>query len=198
MTFQEIYNAVVELTRRPDLEGRTKQAIRSATLKAHHSDFYYRDLVEHSVEFEEPAYIQNFLPTEISTRFRKAKYIRQWHGDVTGGPGFFLEHIQIENSIDEYDYIKTNVYYLAGQFIQIRTTVPLHRCLFGFYEHPNITETEYKSWIATDVPYAIIYGACRTIMKGIGFAEEAREFDQLTAEEFTNLRMSYVDDTPLT
>lgn len=198
MDFQELVEEVYLITKRRDLVARTESAIKAATLKAHHADFFYPDIVEVSIEFQDEAFIQNFNPTEILPRFRKAKYIRQWHGGVQGEAGKFLDHIQIENAFDSYNYIKTDVFYLAGQLIQIRTTTPLKRCLFGCYVHPVMGPEECKSWIAQAMPFTIIYEAARTIFKSIGMQSEAAEMAQLVAEQISMLRMSYVDDTPFT
>lgn len=199
MNFNELVAEVITLTRRPDLTDRISPAVRAATLKAHHSDFYYKDLYEQSVEFGQEYYIQNFLPTDIFPNFRQAKYIRFWHGDVDGFPGAFLEPIQIENSIDGYDCTKADVFYMAGQLLQIRTSAPIKRCLFGAYVHPIITPVNaYCSWIANEYPWAIIYEAARTVFKGIGKDQEASEMSRLVGEEYQILRMSVVDAVPLT
>lgn len=199
MNFNELVAEVVTLTRRPDLEERISPAVRAATLKAHHSDFYYKDLYEQSVEFGQEYFIQNFLPTDIFPNFRQAKYIRFWHGDVDGYPGAFLDPIQIENSIDGYGCIKADVFYMAGQLLQIRTSAPIKRCLFGAYVHPVITPVNaYCSWIANEYPWAIIYEAARTIFKAIGKDSEAGEMSRLVGEEYQILRMSVVDSVPLT
>lgn len=202
MTFQEIVTEVKLLTRRPDLDDRTESAVRAATLKAHHTDFYYKDLYEQSIQFVTPAYVQNFLPTDIFPQFRKAKYLRIWNGGdtfETGTPGEFLKFIQIENSLDGYNFIKTNVFYQAGQLLQCRGTCMLDKLLFGAYLHPVITpENAYCSWIAKEMPWAIIYEAARVIFKSIGRDQESAEMDRLTAEQYTLLRMSYVDDAPIT
>ena len=200
MTFEEVVAEVMLLTRRPDLDTRTESAVRAATLKAHHTDFYYKDLMEQSVEFTNPAYIQNFLPTDIFANFRKAKYIRRWLGDATDGmPGIFFKFIQIENSIDQYNCIKGEVFYQAGQLLQMRGTCQIDKILFGAYVHPIITPAAaYCSWIAKEMPWAIIYEAARVIFKSIGRDQEAAEMDRLTAEQYTLLKMSYVDDAPVT
>lgn len=199
MTFNELVAEVMELTRRPDLQTRTEQAVRAATLKAHHSDFFYKDLYEQSVEFGQEYYIQNFLPTDIFTNFRKAKYVRFWIGGVDGTAGAFLEPIQIENALDDYGCNKTNVFYMAGQLLQIRTSAPIKRCLFGAYLHPQIIPANsYCSWIANEYPYAIIYEAARVIFKGIGLDQQTSEMTSLVAEEYRNLKISNVDDVPFT
>lgn len=200
MNFTELCDEVKLLTRRPDLTERVESAVKAATLKAHHSDFYYKDIYEQSVEFASELYIQNFQPTDIFPRFRKAKYIRIWQGDETDGYAkSFLQPIQIENALDAYGCIKTDVFYQAGQLLQIRGTCPILRVLFGAYLHPLISPIEaYCSWIADEMPFTIIYEAARVIFKSIGNDREAAEMNTLAAEQYSLLRMSYVDDTPTT
>lgn len=200
MNFSELRDEVALLVRRPDLTDRINSAIKAATLKVHHSDFYYKDLHEQSVEFTTPAYIQNFLPTDVFAQFRKAKYIRVWEGDAaTGTFGRFFQFIQVENSRDAYGCEKTDVFYQAGQLLQMRGRCQIDKILFGAYVHPVITpENEYCSWIAKEMPWTIIYEAARTIFRSIGRDQEAGEMTQLFGEQLNLLKMSYIDDAPMT
>lgn len=199
MTFDEMVQEVIDITKRPDLITKIQANVRAATLKAHNSDFYYKDLYEVPVQFTNLFHLQSFLPTEIAPRFRKVKYIRLWVGDNTGDIGQFLEPIQIENSIDGYGYIKTNVFYMAGQLLQIRGTCALDKVLFGCYQYPVVTPvTAFTSWIADEMPYAIIYEAARVTFKSFSFTEQANEYSSLVQEQFMELKLSYVDDVPLT
>ncbi|MCY1395255.1 hypothetical protein D9M71_101960 [compost metagenome] len=199
MNFTEIFNEVIIITKRPDLVERTKQAIRSATIKAHHSDFYYKDIVEVPVQFTNLFFLQSFTPTEVVPQFRMAKYIRLWVGDQSGDVGKFLTPIQIENSLDLYNQKKVDVFYMAGQLLQIRGACTLDKVLFGCYVNPVITpEASYSSWIAVEQPYAIVYEAARQVFKSISFTEQANEYSNLVAEEFAELKLTYVDTVPLT
>lgn len=199
MTFEELVQEVISITKRPDLEARIRSNVRMATLKAHQSDFYYRDLIEVAVQFNDIFYLQSFVPTEIVPTFRKAKYIRLWEGGIDGSPGKFLTPIQIENSLDGYGIIKTDVFYMAGQNLQIRGTCALDKCLFGCYVHPTVLpESSYASWIAVEMPAVIIYEAARVTFKSISNTEMANEYSALVQEQFAELRISYVDDVPLT
>lgn len=199
MTYDEIVSEVIRITKRPDLLASIQANVRAATLKAHHSDFYYKDLYEVPVQFVNIFHLQSFLPTEVAPRFRKVKYIRLWNGGVQGDVGTFLTPIQVENSIDGYGYIKTDVYYMAGQLLQIRGKCELDKVLFGCYQHPIITpDTAYNSWIAVDMPYAIIYEAARVTFKSYSFTEQANEMSALVNEQFAELKLSYVDDVPMT
>lgn len=199
MNFQEIYDEVIVITKRPDLVDRTKQAIRSATIKAHHSDFYFKDLYEVPIQFTNLFFLQSFAPTEVVSTFRMAKYIRLWNGDTNGAPGKFFTPIQIENSLDLYQNIKTDVFYMAGQLLQIRGACTLDKVLFGCYVNPVITpETAYSSWIAVEQPYAIVYEAARQVFKSFSFTDQANEYSKLVAEEYAELKLTYVDSVPLT
>ncbi|WP_411706266.1 hypothetical protein [Edaphovirga cremea] len=205
MTFDEMVAEVISITKRPDLVDRIRSNIRAATLKAHNSDFYYRDIYEVPVQFTAPFYIQSFIPTEIVPKYRAAKYVRLWNTTDTnvnstdGGLGKFLTNIQLENSEDQYGYIKNDVFYLAGQAVQIRSSCPLNKILFGCYIFPTILpEASYSSWIATDMPYVIIYEAARVTFKSISYTEQANEYSQLVGELYSELKMSYVDCVPLT
>jgi hypothetical protein len=199
MTFDEMVTEVISITKRPDLQTKIEGNVRAATLKAHHSDFYYRDLFEVPVQFTDLFPLQSFLPTEVAPLFRKVKYIRLWVGDTSGDVGQFLTPVQIENSVDGYGYIKTNVYYMAGQLLQLRGACALDKVLFGCYQHPVIApSTAYSSWIAVDMPYAIIYEAARVTFKSISFTEQANEYGALVNEQYAELKLSYVDDVPMT
>lgn len=200
MTLEELVAEVINITKRPDLQARTESAVKAATLKMHHSDFYYKDLIETAIEFQDEFYIQNFVPSEVIPLYRKAKYIRVWSGDApTGGPGIFLENIQIENSVDQYSSIKTDVFYMAGQNLQIRTSCPVKRILFGAYVHPTITpEESYNSWIAREYPYAIVYEAARAIFYSIALSQQSQTYAQMTAEILREISMSSVDALPFT
>lgn len=199
MNFQEIYDEVILITKRPDLVNQTKQKIRSATIKAHHSDFYYKDIVEVPVQFTNLFFLQSFIPTEVVPAFRMVKYIRLWQGDINGDVGKFLTPIQIENSLDLYNNKKVDVFYMAGQLLQIRGACTLDKVLFGCYVNPIITpEISYSSWIANEQPYAIIYEAARQIFKSISYSEQATEMSGLVQEEYGELKLSYVDSVPLT
>jgi hypothetical protein len=199
MNFAQIQAEVLAIIKRPDLVSRVDAAIKAATLKMHHSDFFYKDLVEVPIQFTDVQFIQNFVPSEILSNYRKVKYIRIWQGGANGIPGPFLEHIQIENSTDGYNYIKENVFYMAGTKLQIRTAYGLQHVLFGSYVHPIVSPTEsYSSWIAEEYPYAIVYEAVRTIFRSIGFSEQANEFAQLAGEVLSEIKLSSIDDMPVT
>lgn len=199
MTFDELCDEVQIIVKRPDLAQRIQSAVRAATEKLHSLDFFYKDLIEVPVEFDEALAIQNFVPKEVVPRFRKAKYIRFWNGGVDGSAGTFLKSIQIENAIDGYGYEKVNVFYMAGTMLQMRTDPAVLRILFGAYIYPTVTPaSSYSSWIAEEYPWGIVYEASRAIFRSISLQEQAGEYEKLTAEVVSEMRMSCIDDIPVT
>lgn len=197
MNFTELVAEVIQITKRPDLATATESAVKAATLKAHQSDYFFNDLIEVAVEFDEPRFIQTFDPKQVVPRFRQAKYIRIWEGDVNGYAKEFLEHIQIEAALDNYGHIRTNVFYMAGAFLQIRGTQPVEKVLFGAYQHPLVTPSEnLNSWIADEYPWAIVYEAARTIFLQVGYQEQSRAMQALVGEQYSVLGLSNVDSVP--
>lgn len=198
MTFEEMKDEVISITRRPDLEAKVEAAIKAATLKAHQSDYFFNDLVEVAVEFDAARFIQNFRPKDILPRYRHAKYIRFWEGgaESSARATVFLDHIQIEEAIDTYGYDKLNVFYFAGELLQIRTRCPVEHVLFGAYQHPIIVEETYNSWIAEEYPYAIVYEAARSIFLATAFQEQSAQMRALVQEEYGILKLSNVDTPP--
>lgn len=197
MTFQELVDEVTSITKRPDKVAAIESSVKAATLKAHQSDYYFNDLIEVAVEFDAARYIQTFDPKDVVPRYRQSKYMRIWEGDINGYAKNFLEHIQIEAALDNYGYIKTDVFYMAGAFLQIRGTSPVSKVLFGAYQHPLIVPAaSYSSWIANEYPWAIIYEAARVLFLQIGFQEQSASMRSLVQEEFVILGISNVDAVP--
>lgn len=189
MNFSELCSEVYTLTGRPDRVAETESAVKSATLKAHQSDFFYKDLYETGVVFDTSAYTQSLDYRSLLPRFRAMKYLRKWDnvGQVAGKS---LTLIPPELIMDRYQVEKDDVYYLAGAFVQIKSSTQEQYYLLGCYLNPDITKATYSSWIALDHPYVIIYDAAATVFKAVGKDEEAAAFKQLIAEQYQELRIS--------
>lgn len=198
MTFAEMVAEVISITRRPDLQTKIEAAVKASTLKAHQSDYFFNDLTEVAVEFDAARFIQNFRPKDILPRYRQVKYMRIWDGgaDPEAKATFFLENIHIEDAIDGYGYDKLNVFYMAGDLLQIRARCKVEHILMGAYRHPQVTEVGFDSWIADEYPYAIIYDAARAIFFATNFQEQASQMRALVSEEYGILKLSNVDTVP--
>ena len=77
MTLNELIAEVYTITNRPDLVAQTLTAVRSATLKMHQRDYFYKDIFETAINFSTAAYLQQLEYRTLIHRWRALKYIRK-------------------------------------------------------------------------------------------------------------------------
>lgn len=188
-TFAELVADVKTLTNRPDLDAQIKVAVKAATLKAHGSDYFPKDLYEVGIEWTEPAYIQSLEYRTIIPRWRAFKYLRKYASSL---PGDFFSLLTPEETLDGYGINRDNVCYIAGEMLEIRSSTQDDNMLIGCYVHPIVDETTYSSWIALDQPFAIVYEAVRSIFRLTGFDEQAAQAKQEVAEQYMLLKQNVV------
>ena len=193
MTLAELILEVYELTGRPDLIAATKSAVKAATLKAHQSDYYSKDIYETGVEFDDAAYIQSLDYVSLISNFRTLKYIRRVE-DASDTEGVFFDIITPEEILDTYGCSRTDIAYVAGRNLEMRSSAIFSKALMGAYVLPVVTDACFSSWVASMHPFAIIYEACRVIFKTIGFDEQSATYNQLVAEEYILLKLSGLTD----
>lgn len=190
-TFSDLLTDIYSITNRPDLVADTKLALRSATLKAHHSDFYPKDLYETGVTFLTPAILAEFEYRTLIPRWRALKYLR--HFDlVSDTPGEFFTVLDPTDVLDRYQIQKQNVCYLAGELLKIRSPDALSYALLGCYIHPDTAEATYNSWIALEYPNLLVFETAGSIFKMIGFDEQATFYRNESAILLNELRSSNI------
>jgi len=195
MTFDELVAEVYILTNRPDLTAETSSAVRAATLKAHSSDFFSRDLYEVELAFEESTYIQSMDIYSLFGNYRAAKYVKRY--DAADGPenGTFIEIVTPDELLDSYQRNRSDIAYIAGRMLQIRACVNFQSAILGAYMYPIVTPVgDYSSWVAQLQPWAIINEAARVIFKMIGYDEQSAQYNTLVAEEYQLLKMTGISD----
>jgi len=199
MNFSQLVDEVYIITGRLDRAAETESAVRAATLKAHNSDFFSRDIYETSVDFTENNYRQSIDLYTLINNFRAMKYLRPYNAaDVADGSditGPFIDVITPEEVLDSYGRNRSNIAYVAGRMLEVRAACAFDTAMMGCYVYPIITPSnEYSSWIANLQPWAIINEAARVIFKMIGKAEESNSYAQLVAEEYALLKITGLSD----
>ena len=187
-TLTELCSDVYTITNRPDLVAETQLAVRAATLKLHQSDFYFRDIFETGIKFDDPDYIQQFNVKSVVPLFRSLKYIRRYDTSGSGAPAEYYSILGPTELLDSYNRDKVNVAYCAGDTVNIKSKVPVQNALLGVYVNPNITVSGFSSWIAVDHPFAIVFEACRILFKQIGYDEMAQSSERLAGEQLMLLK----------
>ena len=194
MTFDELVAEVIILTNRPELLARTESAVRAATLKMHHTDYYSKDLFETGVAFEDLNFRQHFGYQDLINNFRSFKHLRK-ASDACDEEGDFFDIITPDEILDEYGKNRSDIAYVAGRTLEIRSSTEFRFAHLACYVHPILLKNDYCSWIAQQYPFAIVYEATRTIFKGIGYDEQAATYTGLTGEEIGLLKLSCIQDT---
>lgn len=192
MTLAELIAEVYTITGRPDLVAETSSAVRKATLKMHTVDFFYRDLQETILAFSTAAYKQQLDLSANLTTYRAIKYVREWN-QVATGKELFLEKVEPDAIIDEYRRECADIWYVAGHMLNIKCSKLLSYCTVGYYQRPDISTNLYNSWIAVEMPFAIIEEAAVNIFQMIGHGEMRQTYEQMSAANIIALRANYLD-----
>lgn len=171
-TLNDVLSEVYLKTKRPDLVEASISAVKAATLKAHTSDFFARDLREESIRFVSSATQQEFDYKVLFPRWRKIKYAYTFDS-ITSARGKAIVPITPEEMFDEFQRVRVNVLYEAGQSLEFLFDSPQQFVTLGFYEYPDVSATNYSSWIADEYIMAIVDEAVATVFRDIGFSEQA-------------------------
>ena len=190
MNFTELVTEVYTVTKRPDLSAETALAVKSATLKLHQSDFYFKDLFETGISFTESSFIQSLDIKTVIPRFRALKYLRRYDNSGSGAPAEFFKVLSPLETVDEYGYNREGIAYMAGSSLNIRSAVEFQYAILGVYLNPSIVESNFVSWIADDHPYAIVFEALRLLFKQIGYDEQAAAYERLAGEQLAEVKMA--------
>lgn len=193
MTFDELLEEVFLITNRRDLVAETKSAVKAATLKAHKTDFYSKDLFETGVEFTSADFRQSLDYISLLSNFRSFKYFRRVE-DENDDVGKFIAIITPEEVLNSYGCNRTDIAYVAGRVLEIRSSVEFSKALLGAYVSPIVREGAYLSWVAEQFPFAIIHESARRVFRSIGNLDEANAQAQFVSEEYSELRASAITD----
>jgi len=194
MNFDELLEEVFLITNRRDLVAETESAVKQATLKAHKTDYYSKDIFESGVDLKSLDFRHSLDYISLFSNFRTLKYFKRVE-DENDDVGKLFDIITPEEVIDEYERNRTDILYVAGRVLEIRSSVEFQFALLGAYVYPVVREGAYNSWVAEQYPFAIIHEAARRILLSIGDRDESNGQRDLLAEEYAELKLSAVTDT---
>lgn len=188
-TFAELEALVVAQTKRPDLTAVTQAAIRTATLRAHHVDFFPRDLAEGALTYA-PSSTANFYQftnlSSLLTRPRSVKFV-QGIDNVTSVPVETFEYREIDDLYDSDGNRRPSVYTLVGDTLRIYPVLATGSATAFYYKNPNINGLEYSSWIADTYPDDLAMWSAAIVFARTGFAEMAADFQRTHVMPFREM-----------
>ena len=188
-TFAEMESLVTAQTRRPDVSAITKAAIKSATLRAHHVDFFPRDLATYnltytplstSVLYDFPN-IQNTL-----TRLRSLKFVQSIDA-VNSTPTEILSYRDADDIYDSDGNRRLSIYTLIGATLRIYPQSATGVATAYYFQNPDTAELTYSSWIADTYPEELAMWAAGIVFARTGFLEAAKEFQDTHVKAFREM-----------
>lgn len=169
-------DGVYTITNRSDLVAESKLAIRQATLAAHRSDYFPRDLIELLVAPGSASIFQLDIPTYF-LNWRAFKYLRPYDSVGAALSGILIgaaEFLAPDAILDEYLVEKVNVAYVAGNNLNVRLQEAYDSLIVGYYANPILSpEASYESWIAREQPAVVVLDAAARVLTAIGYEEAA-------------------------
>ncbi len=191
-TFAELESLVVEQTRRPEIPAVTKAAIRTATLRAHHVDFFPRDLASGPLTYTVSGTAQFYdFPSVSNTllRLRSLKLL-QGNDSATGVPVEQLEFREADDLFDQDGNRRPHIYTLIGDTLRVYFAQPTGVATAFYYQNPQVSEAQYSSWIADLYPDELAAWCAGIVFARTGFTEMAQQFQELHVRPFRELLIS--------
>lgn len=190
-TFADLRTLVNGQTKRPELTAVTDLAIKTATLRAHHTDFYQRDQTSVLLTYTIPTGNQVLvdIPNIFTTaaRLRTPNFI-QGEDATTLLPNENLGYVSDYKHLwNEYGELQPSRFALLGTGLKIRFAKPTGRCRLYFFQNPNTAEVGYSSWIADDFQEEIAYWAAGIVWARTGNLEQAQVAQRMHVEPFKEL-----------
>lgn len=190
-TFAEMEALVIGQTRRPEVPAITQAAIRSATLRAHHTDFFYRDLTPGNLSYVPTSGAQFYDLTDLPNLLPKLRSLQTVKSvDSLLLPVEVLEYREMQDLYDADLALRPSVYTLIGDTLRIYPQAATGGLSVTYYKNPVTTELGYNSWIANDYPDELAMWAAAIVFARTGFAEMAADFQKTHIAPFKEQLLS--------
>lgn len=191
-TFVELYDLTVDQTRRPELQAITEAAVRTAVLRAHHFDFFPRDLVEGAVVYPPLSTAWQYDIPNLGTLLPRYRAIKNLIG-TEAGTGRPIEAFEFRETDDMYTTDgerRSSVYTLLGSTLRVVPALASGTLLAYYYQNPDVSEATFSSWLADAYPDNIAMMAATAVWARTGFREQANSTEDSVNKPFKELVIS--------
>lgn len=171
MNFNELVEAVVVNTNRPELLNETTLAVQRSTIKMHSLDFFEYDLSEGGLNIS-PTINPRIDLKVLGSEFRKLARIQI----MVNGKLMDLNKLSLDEVSHGYGH---QGYVVMGASLAIYFPWAVSRIHLTYYALPRVQTGQYDSWIANNHPFAIIDDASATVLASVGMNERANFFASL-------------------
>lgn len=180
ITFAELESLTVAQTKRPEVPAITQAAIRMAVLRAHHVDFFKRDLAISTLSYAPLSSAQFYdFPTisDTLTRLRSLQSVNCIE-IASGATTELLDYREVQDLYDSDNVRRTSLYTLIGDTLRIYPVTATGQLEIFYYQNPKTTEVGFSSWIANEYSDDVAMWAAAIVFARTGFAEMAAEFNK--------------------
>jgi hypothetical protein len=191
-TFAELEALVIGQTRRPEVPAITKAAVKSAVLRAHHVDFFPRDLVTGSLVYAPTSAVVYYDLASISTLLPRLRALKFLQG-LDASSFQVVEKLEWREADDIYDAdgrLRPSVYTLIGDTLRVYPRLHTGRLAPFYYANPQTSESSFNSWIADMYPDEVALWAAGIVFARTGFAEQAQNFQETHVKPFKEMLVS--------
>jgi len=187
-TLTDMIDLTIQQTRRPEIQDITTAAVRTATLRAHHVDFFPRDLTQGILSYVPSGAAFYDFPTLSASllRLRSIKHCQSLDS-VTSAPVEQLEYREQDDLFDSDGNRRPHIYSLIGDTLRIYPTAATGSLSVYYYQNPNTAGLQYSSWIADTYPDELAAWAAAVVFARTGFAEMANQMIELHVNPFRSM-----------
>ena len=205
MTLLELKEAVVSITRRPDLrDSLITLAVQEATRKMHSFADHKRDIVisdpitldnstnlnRYVIPQSAPELIRprkfKMIMEELATNVQAGYNVSGYHGQL------ILNELDIKDIFDTYNIEKVNYFYIDGTNITLASQRAMSAVRVVYQQFPDTSIDTFSSWIANSVPHAIYHSAAAQVFQSIG---KTAEYTMYKGNENQNMLEILKQDT---
>jgi hypothetical protein len=203
LTGATLYTAVLadiySITNRPDRTAETAIALRKATMKFHLAEQWAKDIgnvqvtlpVVTSGDSFSYRYTLDLSQAGSLPYFRKLSEIREYNNPLIGNE-YHFKPLDNDRRVDDYVLEDINYYTVVGQAAQLRVNKQLTVLDVDYYLYPDITATQYNSWIAQQFQDAIVCEAAANVFAMIGKDAESQRYAGYFNENLLMLQMQEI------
>lgn len=188
-TYADLETLVIAQTKRPDVPALTSAAIRTATLRAHHVDFFPRDLATGPLSYTPSSTALYYDIADLSTLLPRLRALKSVEC-IDPATGAVVETLEYRDSDDLYDSDgnrRLSVYTLIGDTLRAYPQMATGQFSAFYYRNPNTAGLEYSSWIANTYPDELAMWAAAIVFARTGYAEMAADFQRTHIAPFREM-----------
>lgn len=161
MNFNQVVQAVLDITKRPDKQVETERAVNAALSFFCLKEKFQQDLIETSISIS-PTLYGDTISISALANFRHFKYIK------TPGSLSYLNRLGSDKIFTPSGIMQSNCYYVAGSNLTYILSTLATSLEVGYYVYPSLLSGTQTHWLIDMTPQAVIDQAASKIFQIIG------------------------------